>query len=148
MVEVAASLLASLDYTGAAAGLPAAAQAHLSRLRHAVKLAIHPANPIPPVLPPRPSVPASTTADVAAAVGRWAAAQPWTQPDPGPPGFVYLLCFRDPASGEHRPLRGNGCRGQYASEDGYGIEDLWFEWPAISIVRAGTVYPPRRRAVR
>jgi hypothetical protein len=27
---------------------------------------------------------------------------------------VYLLCFRDPATGEHRPLHGNGCRGQYA----------------------------------
>jgi hypothetical protein len=30
---------------------------------------------------------------------------------------------------------------------GYGIEDLWFEWPAISIVRAGTIYPPTRRGV-
>jgi hypothetical protein len=39
-------------------------------------------------------------------------------------------------------------RGQHVPEDGYGIEDLWFEWPAISIVRAGTVYAPQRRAVR
>jgi hypothetical protein len=30
---------------------------------------------------------------------------------------------------------------------GYSIEDLWFAWPAISVVRAGTVYPPRRRGV-
>ncbi len=27
---------------------------------------------------------------------------------------MYLLCFRDPATGEHQPLRGNGCRGQFA----------------------------------
>jgi hypothetical protein len=106
VVEAAASLLASLDYTGAAAGLPVAAQMHVSRLRHAVKLAIHSANAIPPALPTPPPTPASTTADVAAAVARWAATQPWTQPDPGPPGFVYLLCFRDPATGEHQPLWG------------------------------------------
>jgi hypothetical protein len=30
---------------------------------------------------------------------------------------------------------------------GYGIEDLWFEWPAISLVRAGMVYPSTRRGV-
>jgi hypothetical protein len=124
VVEVAASLLASLDYTGAAAGLPLAAQAHLSRLRHAVKLAIHPANTIPPALPTRPAAPASTPTDVTVAVARWAAAQPWTQPDPGPPGFVYLLCFRDPASGEHQPLRGNGCRGQYAGHYWGWTDDL------------------------
>jgi hypothetical protein len=29
-------------------------------------------------------------------------------------GWVYLLCFRDPVTGEHRPLRGNGLRGQFA----------------------------------
>jgi len=123
VVEVAASLLASLDYTGAAAGLPVAAQVHLSRLRHAVKLAIHPANAIPPALPTRPPVPASITADVAAAVGWWPT-QPWAQPDQGPPGFVYLLCFRDPATGEHQPLRGNGCRGQYAGHYWGWTEDL------------------------
>jgi hypothetical protein len=124
VVEVAASLLASLDYTGAAAGLPVAARVQLSRLRHAVKLAIHPANAIPPALPTPPAVPARTTADVGAVVARWAAAQSWTQPDPGPPGFVYLLCFRDPVSGEHRPLRGNGCRGQYAGHYWGWTDDL------------------------
>jgi hypothetical protein len=124
VVEVAASLLASLDYTGAAAGLPLAAQVYLSRLRHAVKLAIHPANAIPPAVPIPSAVPASTTADVAVAVARWAAAQPWTQPDQGPPGFVYLLCFRDPTTGEHRPLRGNGCRGQYAGHYWGWTDDL------------------------
>jgi hypothetical protein len=30
---------------------------------------------------------------------------------------------------------------------GYAIEDLWFEWPAISLVRAGTVHPPTRRGM-
>jgi excisionase family DNA binding protein len=48
----------------------------------------------------------------AAALRAWIAAQPWVQP--GPTGWVYLLCFRDPATGQHRPLQGNGCRGQYA----------------------------------
>src|SRR6266540_4057070 len=35
-------------------------------------------------------------------------------PAPGPRGWVYLLCFRDPATGEHRPYRGKGHGGQYA----------------------------------
>jgi hypothetical protein len=52
----------------------------------------------------------------------WSAAQPWTQP--GPVGWVYLLCFRDPATGQHRPLRGNGCRGQYAGHYWGWTDDL------------------------
>ncbi len=35
-------------------------------------------------------------------------------------------------------------RGESVPAEGYGIEDLWFEWPAVSIVRAGTIYPPTR----
>jgi hypothetical protein len=31
---------------------------------------------------------------------------------------------------------------------GYAIEDLWFAWPAISLVRAGTIFLPPRRGVR
>ena len=37
---------------------------------------------------------------------------------------MYLLCFRDPTSGEHRPLRGNGCRGQYAGHYWGWTDDL------------------------
>ncbi len=115
VVEVAASLLASLDYTGAAGRLPADARVQVSRLRHAVKLAIHPtAATLTPVVPTRDPARVGTAADVAAVVGRWTATQPWARLDPGPVGWVYLLCFRDPETGEHRPLRGNGPGGQYA----------------------------------
>jgi hypothetical protein len=63
VVEVAANLLASLDYTGATDRLPADGQAHVSRLRHAVKLAIHPTTtsslvvggPPPAAAPPPPA---------------------------------------------------------------------------------------------
>ena len=114
VVEVAANLLASLDYTGATSRLPADVQAHVSRLRHAVKLAIRLSTiPTPAPLAPEPGR-SGETAEMARVVGRWAAAQPWARPEVGPVGWVYLLCFRDPATGEHRPLRGNGCRGQYA----------------------------------
>src|SRR5215218_9967251 len=84
--------------------------------------------------------------DPAAALQSWIAAQPWAQP--GPQGWVYLLCFRDPATGEHRPLQGRGCRGQYAghywgwTQDlgrrlvqqalaaGLSFELAWLEYPA------------------
>src|SRR4029453_2810366 len=71
-------------------------------------------------LPPTPS-PAATR-DEAAALQAWIATQPWAQP--GPVGWVYLLCFRDPATGQHAPLRGNGCRGQYAGHYWGWTDDL------------------------
>jgi hypothetical protein len=37
---------------------------------------------------------------------------------------VYLLCFRDPATGEHRPLRGNGAGGQFAGHYWGWTDDL------------------------
>ncbi len=114
VVEVAASLLASLDYSGAAGRLPADARVQVSRLRHAVKLATHPSATLTPAAPTREPARVASAAEVAAVVGRWAAAQPWAQLDPGPVGWVYLLCFRDPTTGAHRPLRGNGPGGQYA----------------------------------
>jgi hypothetical protein len=94
--------------------------------------------------------------------GHWAdmEAQPWWppqvgdvaigHPDPGdtdPYGETFLA--------EDYPRLGlrfrsvSWTRGEYAPEDGYGIEDLWCEWPQVSIVRAGVIYPPKRgRAVR
>ena len=60
--------------------------------------------------------------DQTEALRAWIAAQPWAQP--GPQGWVYLLCFRDPITGEHRPLQGNGCRGQYAGHYWGWTEDL------------------------
>jgi hypothetical protein len=52
----------------------------------------------------------------------WIAAQPWAQS--GLQGWVYLLCFRDPATGEHRLLQGQGCRGQYAGHYWGWTQDL------------------------
>ena len=92
----------------------------VGRLRHAVKLATRPATS--PALPAL--APSTAAADVAAVVGRWAPAQPWAQLDPGPVGWVYLLCFRDPATGEHQPYRGKGAGGQYAGHYVGWTEDL------------------------
>jgi len=90
--------------------LPLDVQVQTSRLRHAVKLAVQAEAARTATLPPTPSPLVSR--DQAAALRAWIAAQPWVQP--GPVGWVYLLCFRDPATGQHQPLVGKGCRGQYA----------------------------------
>jgi hypothetical protein len=95
--------------------------------------------------------------ELEAITGHWAdmEAQPWWPPqvgdvalghpdpgDPDPYGETFLA--------EDYPRLGlrfrsvSRTRGEYVPEDGYGIEDLWFEWPAISLVRAGTLYRPRR----
>jgi hypothetical protein len=97
---------------------PLEVQVQLSRLRHAVKLAIQAQTPSP--LAMAPAVPAGV--DPAQALRAWIAAQPWAQP--GPQGWVYLLCFRDPTTGEHRPLQGHGCRGQYAGHYWGWTQDL------------------------
>lgn len=101
--------------------------------------------------------------ELAAITGHWAAmeAQPWWPPragdvaighpdptDPDPYGVTFLAA-RWPRSGEVRfRVLSSTQADDAAPRGGYGIEDLWFEWPAISIVRAGTVYAPQRRAVR
>jgi hypothetical protein len=92
--------------------------------------------------------------------GHWAAmeAQPWWPPragdvaighptgDPGPYGETFLA-QEYPLGLRFRSV--SRTRGEYVPEDGSGIEDLWVAWPAISIVRAGTLYPPTRgRAAR
>jgi predicted GIY-YIG superfamily endonuclease len=46
-------------------------------------------------------------------------------PGPSPaPKAGYLLCFRDPATGQHRPLQGQGCRSQYAGHYWGWTDDL------------------------
>ena len=100
--------------------------------------------------------------ELAAITGHWAEmeAQPWWPPQVGD----VAIGHPDPADSdpygetflaEDSPRVGlrfrsvSRTRGEYAPEDGYGIEDLWSEWPAVSIVRAGTLYPPTRgRAAR
>jgi hypothetical protein len=110
LVELASGLLLLLDAHRLTGRLPLDVQVQTSRLRHAVKLAVQAEAARTATLPPTPSPLVSR--DQAAALRAWIAAQPWVQP--GPVGWVYLLCFRDPATGQHQPLVGKGCRGQYA----------------------------------
>jgi hypothetical protein len=120
LAQVASGLLMLMDAHRLTGQLPLEVQVQASRLRHAVKLAVQAEAPHRPRLapPPRPAGPDPA----AAALRAWIAAQPWTQP--GPQGWVYLLCFRDPATGQHAPLRGKGCRGQYAGHYWGWTDDL------------------------
>jgi hypothetical protein len=111
LAQVASGLLLLLDAYRLTDRLPLEVQVQTSRLRHAVKLVIQ-AEAARSSTPTPPSPAAQGVDPAAAALRAWIAAQPWVQP--GPVGWVYLLCFRDPATGAHRPLQGNGCRGQYA----------------------------------
>jgi hypothetical protein len=111
LVELASGLLLLLDAYRLTGRLPLEVRVQASRLRHAVKLAVQAEATRTATRPP--ALPTTLAGrDQAAVLRAWIAAQPWVQP--GPVGWVYLLCFRDPATGAHRPLEGNGCRGQYA----------------------------------
>jgi hypothetical protein len=110
VVELASGLLMLLDehgITGRCRRLPVDARAQAARLRHAVKLAVQTAAVAAPP-------PAAAGASPVELLRGWLASQAWAKPDPGPLGWIYLLCFRDPATGAHRPLRGNGTGGQFA----------------------------------
>jgi predicted GIY-YIG superfamily endonuclease len=120
LVQVASGLLMQLDAHRLTGRLPLQVQVQASRLRHAVKLAIQAEAARTAALPPAP--PPVASQDPATALRAWIAAQPWGQP--GPVGWVYLLCFRDPTTGQHAPLRGKGCRGQYAGHYWGWTDDL------------------------
>jgi excisionase family DNA binding protein len=120
LATVASGLLLLMDAHHLTGRLPLEIQVQTSRLRHAVKLVIQAEAARTATLPPTP--PPATNRDQAAALRAWIAAQPWTQP--GPAGWVYLLCFRDPTTGQHQPLQGNGCRGQYAGHYWGWTDDL------------------------
>ena len=109
VVELASGLLMLLDAHRITGRLPLNAQAQAARLRHAVKLAVQAAGAASGTRPPAPVL-----SDPARELRAWIASQPWAQQDPGPAAWVYLLCFRDPDSGEHRPYQGQGTRGHYA----------------------------------
>jgi hypothetical protein len=119
LVEVASGLLMLLDAHRLTGRLPLDVQVQAGRLRHAVKLAVQAEAARTAALSPAPP-PASR--DQAEVLRAWIAAQPWVQS--GPQGWVYLLCFRDPATGQHAPLRGKGCRGQYAGHYWGWTDDL------------------------
>jgi hypothetical protein len=118
VASVASGLLLLLDAHRLTGRLPLEIQLQVARLRHAVKLAVQ----AQAEAARRPGATAPTGVDPALALRSWIAAQPWAQP--GPQGWVYLLCFRDPATGEHRPLQGQGCRGQYAGHYWGWTQDL------------------------
>ena len=120
LVELASGLLMLLDAYRLTGRLPLEVQVQASRLRHAVKLAVQAEAARTNGLPPTP--PPAGGRDQAAALRAWIATQPWVQP--GPQGWVYLLCFRDPTTGHHRPLQGQGCRGQYAGHYWGWTDDL------------------------
>jgi hypothetical protein len=120
LAQVASGLLMLLDEHRLTGRLPLEVQVQTSRLRHAVKLAVQAETAHRPRLAPPP--PAVGPDPAAAALRAWIAAQPWAKP--GPLGWVYLLCFRDPATGAHRPLVGKGCRGQYAGHYWGWTDDL------------------------
>jgi hypothetical protein len=109
LVELASGLLMLLDAYRLTGRLPLDIQVQASRLRHAVKQVVQAEATRTATLPPAQPV---VSADPSAALRAWIASQPWSQP--GPVGWVYLLCFRDPTTGHHQPLVGQGCRGQYA----------------------------------
>ena len=109
LAQVASGLLLLLDAYRLTGRLPLEVQVQTSRLRHAVKLVIQ-AEAARTARPRAARRRRRRALDPAAAALRaWIAAQPWAQP--GPVGWVYLLCFRDPTTGQHRPLQGNGCPG-------------------------------------
>jgi hypothetical protein len=101
--------------------------------------------------------------ELQAITGHWAEmeAQAWWPPkagdvaighpdpgDPDPYGATFLAVVW-PRSGEVRfRVVSSTADDDAAPRGGYGIQDLWFEWPAVSVVRAGTVYPPARRGAR
>jgi hypothetical protein len=120
LAQVASGLLMLLDAHRLTGRLPLDVQVQASRLRHAVKLAVAEAAHLPRLASAPPPVAGPDPAG--AALRAWIADQPWAQP--GPVGWVYLLCFRDPATGLHAPLRGKGCRGQYAGHYWGWTDDL------------------------
>jgi hypothetical protein len=121
LVELASGLLMQLDAYRITGRLPLEIQVQASRLRHAVKLAVQAEAARTATLPPA-APPAVAGREQATALRAWIASQPWAQP--GPVGWVYLLCFRDPTTGQHAPLRGKGCRGQYAGHYWGWTDDL------------------------
>ena len=82
VASIASGLLLLLDAHRLTGRLPLEIQVQVSRLRHAVKLAIQ----AEAARRTGATVPAPVAVDPAAALRSWIAAQPWAQP--GPQGWV------------------------------------------------------------
>lgn len=105
VVQAAGELLAALDLGGGRRRLPQQADWPARRLDRAVRAAQQASTAPPPVAPAWP--PQHAELDRAQAeLGAWLATQTWADPRRGPYVYVYLLCFRDAATLEHRPYRG------------------------------------------
>jgi hypothetical protein len=108
VVEAAIGLLATLDLdTAQPMLLPQQAYWQARRLGRAAKAAQQASTTTAPALaapawPPRHGELDQADAELRA----WLAGQAWADPRRGPYVYVYLLCFRDAATGEHRPYRG------------------------------------------
>src|SRR6266511_398559 len=105
VVQAAGDLLAALDPGGGRRRLPQAAYWQARRLDRAVKAAHQTSTtplPAPPAWPPRHAELDQAHAELRA----WLATQAWADPRRGPYVYVYLLCFRDAVTLEHRPYRG------------------------------------------
>jgi len=116
LVELASGLLMQLDAYRITGRLPLEIQVQTSRLRHAVKQVIQAEAARTAPRPPTP--PPAASRDQAAALRTWIASQPWVQP--GPVGWVYLLCFRDPTTGAHRPCKGTAAGASTPATTGAG----------------------------
>ncbi len=123
VVEAAVHLLAELDLERGRVRLPRAARSQVARLRRAVTAAQQTSGGPARLLAVPPTRPAEV-AQAQAAFGAWLAAQPWANPDPGPLGWVYLLCATDPQTGAPCPYRGRGSGGQYAGHYWGWTDDL------------------------
>jgi hypothetical protein len=101
VVQAAGDLLAALELDGRRR-LPQQADWPARRLDRAVKAA-HTASTTPTahaaVWPPQHAELDRAQAEL----GAWLATQAWADPRRGPYVYVYLLCFRDAITGEHRP---------------------------------------------
>jgi hypothetical protein len=107
VVEAATGLLATLDLDRAQPMLlPQQAYWQARRLGRAVKAAQQTGRAAPALValawPPVHAELDQADAELRA----WLAAQAWADPRRGPYVYVYLLCFRDAVTGEHRPYRG------------------------------------------
>ncbi len=103
VVQAAGELLAALDL--ASGQVPQRAHWQARRLDRAVKAAQQASTgPLPLVSawPPRHAELDQAQAELRA----WLATQAWADARRGPYVYVYLLCFRDAATLEHRPYRG------------------------------------------
>ncbi|HEY2958749.1 MAG TPA: hypothetical protein VGM21_11165 [Actinomycetota bacterium] len=102
--------------------------------------------------------------ELAAITGHWTAmeSQPWWPPQPGdvavghpdpggpdPYGATFLAVAWPRSGGAVRfRVVSSTAEDDATPHGGYSIEELWFECPAVSVVRAGTIFPPTRRGVR